>query len=186
MGCETGRCSKTSTPYFQKEWPSWQIDYRPISILTIDLLVFYLYPWGLRKIIYNQPYEFVEKILNSIICSSRKAHSTQHTLFKLIQSWQKEIDNHGFVGTILMDLSKAYDCISHELLITKLHSYGVTKNKLKLILKYLSRRKQKTKIVSSVSTWYDIITGVPQESILGPLLYNIFMIYWNPVLPRVL
>ena len=99
--------------------------------------------------------------MNSIICGFRKTHSTQHALCKLLQSWQKEVDNHGFVVTILMDLSKAYDCISHELLIAKLDSYGVTQNSLKLILNYLSRRKQRTNVGSSVSTWYLIITGVP-------------------------
>ena len=72
-----------------------------------------------------------------------------------------------------MDLSKTYDWISHELFIAKLHSYGVTKNSLKLILDCLSRRKQRTKISSSVSTWYDIITGVPQGSVLGTLPFNI-------------
>ena len=87
----------------------------------------------------------------------------------------KEIDNYGFFGTVLMDLSKAYDCISHELLIGKLHLYGVTKNSLKLIFNYLSRGKQRTKIGLSVSTWYDIITGVLQGSVSGPVPFNILI-----------
>ena len=72
-------------------------------------------------------------------------------------------NNDCFVGTILTDLSKAYD------------SYGVTKNSLKEILNYHSRRKQRTKISSSISRLYDIITGVPQGSILGSLLFGIFV-----------
>ena len=74
-----------------------------------------------------------------------------------------------------MDLSKAYDGISHELLIAKLHSYGATKNSLKLILNYLSRCKQMIKIGLSVSTWYHIVKGVPQGFITGPLLFNLFI-----------
>ena len=125
------------------------MNYRPVSILPLFSKVY-------EKLIYNQLYEFAENILNSIICGFRKAHSTQHALFQLLESWQKEKDNRSFAGTILMDLSKAYDCISPELLIAKLHSYGVIKNSLKLILNYLSKHKQRTKIGSSVSTWYDI------------------------------
>ena len=74
-----------------------------------------------------------------------------------------------------MDLSKAYGCIPHELLIAKLHYYGVNNTSLKLLLDYLTNRKQRTKIGSSFSLWHDIDTGAPKGSILGSLLFNIFI-----------
>ena len=103
--------------------------------------------------------------LNKILCGFRKAHSTQHALFRLLQAWGKELDNSGNVGTILMDLSKAYDCIPHDLLIAKLEAYGLDKISLNILFDYLNNRKQRTKIGCSFSSWHDIITGIPQGSI---------------------
>ena len=74
-----------------------------------------------------------------------------------------------------MDLSKAYDCISHELLIAKLECYVLDEISLKLILNYLRHRKQRTKIGSSFSSWFDIHIDVPQGSILAPLLFTTFI-----------
>ena len=156
------------TPIFKKDNPLDKSNYMPVSILPLISKVF-------ERLIYNQFSEYTESFLNHILCGFRKAHSTQYALFKLLQSWKKELNNGGFVGTILMDLSKAYDCIPHDLLIAKLKCYGIDNESLRLLLDYLTNRKQRTKIGSSFSLWCDINTGVPQRSILGPILFIIFI-----------
>ena len=78
-------------------------------------------------------------------------------------------------GALLTDLSKAFDCINHDLMIAKLEAYGFDYKDKKLIYSYLTNRSQRVKVNSEYSTWSRIQTGVPQGSILGPLLFNIYL-----------
>ena len=74
-----------------------------------------------------------------------------------------------------MDLSKAFDCLPHGLLIAELHAYGMSESACELMASYLSNRKQRVKISNTRSDWLPLTKGVPQGSILGPLLFSIFM-----------
>ena len=105
---------------------------------------------------YQQLYEYLNNYLYDLLCGFRKAHSTQYVLTRLIQSLKRGLDDAGFMGTILMDFSKAYDCLSHDLLIAKLEAYGLDQPSLNLVNGYLRFQKQRKKICCSYSDWTNV------------------------------
>ena len=94
----------------------------------------------------------------------------------MFEKWKKALDKPGGIFTaVLMDLSKAFDTINHELLIAKLEAYGFNEDALELLSNYLKNRWQRTKINITFSSWKELLCGVPQGSVLGPLLFNIYL-----------
>ena len=156
------------TPIYKKEDPFIEKNYRPVSILpTLSKLY--------ERVISDQLTSYFENIFNPFLAAFRPTFGCQTTLLRLVEDWKKALDDNLYVGAILMDLSKAFDCLPHDLIIQKLKAYGLSNHACQLMNSYLSDRKQRVKLGNIVSQWKNIIKGVPQGSILGPLVFNIFI-----------
>ena len=102
---------------------------------------------------YDQIYAYIDHYLSPYLCGFRKGFSTQHCLTVMLERWKKAIDKGKLAGSLLIDLSKAFDCINHELLIAKLETYSSDHKSLTYIYSYLSDRKQRTKVNGTFSKW---------------------------------
>ena len=105
----------------------------------------------------------------------RKHYGTQHMLIHLPEEHRANLDQDKIIGTILLDLRRAFDCTPQELLIAELSTYGFDRKALKLIYSYLKGRKQPVCINNIYSNFLQLLSGIPHGSLFGALLFNIFL-----------
>ena len=150
--------------------PILATDFRPISLLIAFSKI-------IEKIAAKQmkTYLIQNNLLDKFQSAYREQHSTTTALIEITDNIYKSLDNSEITILVLLDYSKAFDCANHKLILAKLKSFGFNNTALKWVNSYLSNRSQQVVTEKGESSWIEIMNGVPQGSILGPLLFTILV-----------
>ena len=154
-------------PIHKKDSRSDKKNYRPVNILR-NLSKIY------ERCLYTQMNKYFDPVSKHQF-GFRNGYSAQQCLLTVIEKWRASLDQNGTCAALLTDLAKAFDCLPHDLLIAKLRACGCDLPSQKLLNSYLRNRHQRVKTNNFYNLWAEILFGVAQGSILGPLLFNKFL-----------
>ena len=144
-----------NVPHFKKDSQLEKVNYRPVTVLPSLSKIF-------EHILHQQLADHFENIFHKYMFGYRKYHGCPTAFLSLTEQWKEDLDKHKIIGTIAIDLSEAFDRLSHDLILEKLKFYGLSDHALSLMHCYLSSLYQRVKLSDTFSTWQEVSRGVPE------------------------